>query len=127
MNVNVLHVPVGSPWWLFAAASLMLFLHIAAGTLTFFLVAASWVAIRRKNGRIGHFENVGFVVALGVVISGVTFILMARNSPAGKISNTPSQALYAFVPVFSPLLLMGFWLIRVRLARGFKSDRITSP
>ena len=232
----ILHVSAGSSWCLFAAASLILFLHIAggtvgiisgavallarkggrlhriagtvffvsmlimatigaaaspflpvpsmtnvaAGTLTFYLVATGWVAIKREDGRIGRFEKVGLGIALGVVAAGVIFILMAMNSPTGRLGDTPPQAFYVFaivgaiaaagdlkmilrgglsgsariarhlwrmsvaltiasgsfflgqqrimpvsmqgspwlfVPVFAPLLLMVFWLIRVRVRR----------
>ena len=117
----------------------------------------------------------------------MTFILMAINSPTGRIGKTPPQAFYVFVlvgaiaaagdikmilrgglsgsariarhlwrmsaaltiasgsfflgqqrvmpvymqgspwlfvPVFAPLLLMVFWLIRVRFMRRFKAPRI---
>ena len=123
---------------------------------------------------------------LGVVAAGAIFILMAMNSPTGKIGNTPPQTFYLFalvgaiaavgdlkmilrgglsgsariarhlwrmsaaltiasgsfflgqqgimpasmrgspwlfVPVIAPLLLMIFWLIRVRLTPWFKSPR----
>ena len=239
-----LHVPPASSWWLFAAANLILFLHIAggtvgiisgavallsrkggrshriagtvflvsmlimatigaatspflpvpsltnvaAGTLTFYLVATGWVAIKREKGRIGRFEKGGLGVALGVVAAGAIFILMAMNSPTGRIGTTPPQAFYVFaivgaiaaagdlrmilrgglsgsariarhlwrmsaaltiasgsfflgqqkimpalmrgspwlfVPVIAPLLLMVFWLIRVRLTPGFKSPRLS--
>jgi hypothetical protein len=134
---TILHVAAGSSRWLFAAANLILFLHIAAGTvgiisgtvallsrkggrlhrvagtvffvsmlvmatigaaaspflpvpsmtnvaagtLTFYLVATGWVAIKRENGRIGRFEKGGLGVALGVVATGMFVILMATNSP----------------------------------------------
>jgi len=242
MNPNILHVTAGSSWWLFAVANLILFLHIAGGTvgiisgavallsrkgervhriagtiffvsmlimatigaaaspflpvpsmpnvfagiLTFYLVATGWVAIKREEGRIGRFEKGGLGVALGVVAAGGTFILMAMNSPTGTVGKTPPQAFYVFalvgaiaaagdlkmilrggisgsakiarhlwrmsvaltiasgsfflgqqrimpafmrgspwlfVPVFAPLLLMVFWLIRVRLVPRFKSPR----
>ena len=245
MNVNVLHVPAGSPWWLFVAADLILFLHIAggsvgiisgfvallsrkgaslhrmsgkvffvsmlimatigasvspflpvpqmanvaAGVLTFYLIATSWVAIRRKDGRIGRYEKVGLVVALGVVAAGAMLIRMAESSPTGMLGNTPPQAFYVFmivgaiaaagdlnvilrgrisgsariarhlwrmcaalfiasgsfflgqqrimpafmqgspwlfVPVLAPLLLMVFWLIRVRLAERFRSNPVSA-
>ena len=148
----ILHVAAGSAWWLFAAANLILFLHIAggtvgilsgavallarkggrrhrvagtvffvsmlimasigaltspflpvpsmtnvaAGTLTFYLVATGWVAIKREDGRIGRFEKGGLGVALAVVAAGVTFIVMAMNSPTGTIGKTPPQAFYVF-------------------------------
>jgi hypothetical protein len=243
--VNQLHVNPGSPWWLFATANLILFLHVAggsvgiisgfvtllsrkgerlhraagtvffvsmlimatigagaspflpvpqmanvaAGVLTFYLVATGWMAIRRKDGGIGRFEKGGLAVALAVVAAGAMFARMASNSPTGTFANTPPQAFYVFmiigtiaaigdlrvilrggisgsariarhlwrmcaaltiasgsfflgqqkvmpafmhgspwlfVPVFAPLLLMAFWLIRVRLARWFKSDLIAA-
>jgi uncharacterized membrane protein len=238
----ILHVTAGSSWWLFAAVNLILFLHIAGGTvgiisgavallsrkggrlhraagtvflvsmlimatigaaaspflpvpampnvfagiLTFYLVATGWAAIKREEGRIGHFEKGALGVALGVVAAGATSILMAMNSPTGTVGKTPPQAFYVFalvgaiaaagdlkmilrgglsgsariarhlwrmsvaltiasgsfflgqqrimpaymrgspwlfVPVFAPLLLMVFWLIRVRLTPWFKSPR----
>jgi uncharacterized membrane protein len=238
----ILHVTAGSPWWLFAAANLILFLHIAggtvgiisgavallsrkggrshriagtvflvsmlimatigaaaspflpvpsmtnvaAGTLTFYLVATGWMAIKRENGRIGRFEKGGLDVALGIVAASTSFILIALNSPSGKIDNMPPEGFFMFalvgaiaaagdlkmilrggvsgsariarhlwrmsaaltiasgsfflgqqrvmpvsmrgspwlfVPVIAPLLLMVFWLIRVRLMPWFKSPR----
>jgi hypothetical protein len=246
VNNNILHVPAGSPWWLFAAANLLLFLHIAggsvgilsgfvallspkgrrvhrvagttffvsmlvmatigagaspflpvpempnvfAGVLVFYLVATSMVAIRRKDGGIGRFEKGGLAVALGIVAAGVFYILLARNSPTGTIGKTPPQAFFVFailgsiaavgdirvilrggisgaariarhlwrmcaaltiasgsfflgqqkimpasmhgspwlfVPVFAPLLLMVFWLIRVRVGTRFKRGPIARP
>ena len=44
--------------------------NVAAGTLTLYLVATGWVAIKREDGRIGRFEKAGFAVALGVVAAG---------------------------------------------------------
>lgn len=241
--MNRLHVPAGSPWWLFVAAELLLYLHIAggsvgivsgavallarkgeqvhrmagklfffsmlimatigagaspflpvpqmanvaAGTLTLYLVASSWVTIRRKDNSIGRFEKGGLAVALAVTAAGVVFILLAGNSPTGTIGNTPPQAFYVFVlvgaiavagdlrmilrggisgpariarhlwrmcaalfiasgsfflgqqkvmptfmqgspwlfvPVIAPLLLMVFWLIRIRFTRRIDADPI---
>ena len=238
--MNLLHVPAGSPWWLFAAADLILFLHIAggsagivsgavallsrkggrahriagtvffgsmlvmatigaaaspflpvpemanvaAGAMTLYLIATGWMAVRRKDGRVGRFEKAGLAVALGVVLAGASFAAMARNSPTGTVGNTPPQAFYVFmilgsigaigdihlivrgrlagaariarhlwrmcaaltiasgsfflgqqkvmpvymhgspwlfVPVFAPLLLMSFWLVRVRIGNRFRN------
>jgi len=239
----ILRVPAGSPWWLSAAADLILFMHIAAGsvgivsgfvtllsrkgerlhrvagtvffvsilimatigasaspflpvpqmanvvvgTLTLYLVATSWVAIRRKNGAIGRFEKGGLAVALGVVAASTIFILVATNDPTGAIGKEGPQVFYLFalvaaiaaagdlnailrggtsgaariarhlwrmcaaltiasgsfflgqqkimpaymqgsswlfVPVIAPLLLMVFWLIRIRIGRRFKDDSV---
>ena len=233
--MNRLLASPGSPWWLIAAADLLLFLHIAggsvgiisgfvallarkggrwhrvagrvffismlimatigagaspflpvpemanvaAGILTIYLVATSWIAIHRTDGHAGAIEKCAFVVVLGVVASGLLFMQIAKNSPTGTIGNTPPQAFYVFVivgaiaavgdlrmilrggaagvariarhlwrmcaaltiasgsfflgqqkvmpafmqgspwlfvPVFAPLLLMLFWLIRIRVS-----------
>jgi uncharacterized membrane protein len=238
----ILQVTAGSSRWLFAAANVILFLHIAGGTvgiisgavallarkggrlhrvagtvflvsmltmatigaaaspflpvpsmpnvfagiLTFYLVATGWAAIKREEGRVGRFEKGGLGVALGVVAAGAIFILMAMNSPTGRIGKTPPQAFYVFaivgaiaaagdlkmilrggisgsariarhlwrmsvaltiasgsfflgqqrimpasmrgspwlfVPVIVPLLLMIFWLIRVRVVPWLKRPR----
>jgi hypothetical protein len=74
-------------------------LNVAAGTLTFCLVATGWVAIKRKDGPIGPFEKGGLGVALGIVAAGITFILLAMNSPTGRIGTTPPQAFYVFALV----------------------------
>ena len=71
--------------------------NVAAGILTFYLVATGWMAIKREQSRIGRFEKGGLGVALGVVVAGLTFIFMAMNSPTGTISKTPPQAFYVFV------------------------------
>ena len=133
-----------------------------------------------------RFEKGGLGVALGVVAAGMIFILMAMNSPTGRIGKTPPEPFYVFaflgaiaaagdlkmilrgglsgsariarhlwrmsaaltiasgsfflgqqgimpafmrgspwlfVPVIAPLLLMVFWLIRVRFMPRFKSPR----
>ena len=163
--------------------------NVVAGVLTFYLVATSWVAIRRQDGRIGRIEIGGFAVASAVTAAGAIFIAMAQNSPTGTIGNTPPQAFYVFafvgaiaaasdlkvilrggisgaariarhlwrmcaaltiasgsfflgqqkflphflhgsplifLPVIAPLLLMAFWLIRVRLTGRRKSGPVAA-
>jgi len=150
-----LHVAAGSPWWLFAAADLILFLHIAggsiailagavallspmggrvhritgrvfgvamlvmagigtatspflpvpsmtnltAGILTCYLVATGWASITRGSGRIGGLEKCGLGVALGIAGAGMTFIVMAMNSPTGTVGDAPPQSFYVFAVV----------------------------
>jgi hypothetical protein len=244
-TVNLLQASPGSPWWLFAVANLVLFLHIAggsfgivsgfvallsrkgarvhrvagtvffismsimatigaavspflpvpemanvaAGTLTLYLIVTSWAAIRRRDSGIGYLEKCGLVVAVGIVAAGAIFARMASNSPTGTIGNTPPQAFYVFmilgaiaatgdfkvvmrggisgpariarhlwrmcaaltiasgsfflgqqkvmpvfmrgspwlfVPVLAPLLLMAFWLVRVRLASWYRNRAIAT-
>jgi hypothetical protein len=161
--------------------------NVVAGILTFYLVATGWVAIRQEDGRIGRLEKGGLGVALAVIAAGTTFALMARNSPTGRLGDTPPPAFlvfvvvgaiaaagdlkmilrgglsgsariarhlwrmsaaltiasasfflgqqkimpaymrgssWLFVPVFAPLLLMVFWLIRVRFMPRFRTPRV---
>lgn len=71
--------------------------NVVAGILTLYLVATSWVTIRRRDGGIGAFEKGGFAVALGVVVAGLAFMAAAMNSSTGTIANTPPEAFYVFV------------------------------
>lgn len=64
---SVLHVPAGSPWWLFAAAELILFLHIAGGAVA--LVAGGVALFTRKGGRVHTIAGLTFCVAMGVMAS----------------------------------------------------------
>jgi hypothetical protein len=155
--------------------------NIIAGLMTLYLISTSWTAIRRKDGRVGRVEAVGFFAALGVAAAGGAFIVIASRGQSGTIGSTPPQAFYVFMlvgsiaalsdlkvllsrrleglarvarhlwrmcvaltiatgsfflgqqrvmphamqgspwlyaPVFAPLLLMVFWLVRVRLGKG---------
>lgn len=46
----ILHVTAGSSWWLFAAANLILFLHIAGGTVG--IISGAVALLSRKGGRL---------------------------------------------------------------------------
>jgi hypothetical protein len=70
-----------------------------AGVMTFYLVATSWMTIKRRDGGVGNFERVAFCVALAVCIAGMIFVIVALNSPTGTIGNTPPQAFYVFTLV----------------------------
>lgn len=60
-----LQVPVGSPWWLSAAADLILFLHIAGGALAIGSGAVALVA--KKGGRTHVIAGLTFCVAMAVM------------------------------------------------------------
>jgi hypothetical protein len=49
MKDNLLHVPDGSPWWLYAAANLILFLHIAGGFVGMLSGAIAMFAHKRSR------------------------------------------------------------------------------
>jgi uncharacterized membrane protein len=57
----ILHVPAASPWWLFAAASLILFLHIAGGTVG--IISGAVALLARKGGRLHRAVGTVFLVS----------------------------------------------------------------
>ena len=71
--MNTLQIAAQSPWWLHAGAALILFLHIAGGTLAM-LAGAAALALR-KGGRphrlAGHIFFVSMLVmaAIGAIVS----------------------------------------------------------
>lgn len=73
--------------------------NVAVGTLTFYLVATSWMTIRRKDGGIGRFEVGGFLVALIVAVAAAVLALKAANSPTHTLGGQPMQAFYIFALV----------------------------
>ena len=58
----ILHVAAGSPWWLFAAANLILFLHIAGGTLG--IISGAVALLSRKGGRMHRLAGKVFLVSM---------------------------------------------------------------
>jgi uncharacterized membrane protein len=71
--------------------------NVIAGVMTFYLVLSSWVAIRRKDRRVGAFEFAGLAAALTVCAAGAFFIMESLNSPTGTVDNNPPQAFYLFL------------------------------
>jgi hypothetical protein len=63
----ILQAPPGSPWWLAAAADLLLFLHIAGGAVG--LVSGAAALVVRKGGRAHRFAGVVFCVSMIVMAS----------------------------------------------------------
>jgi hypothetical protein len=64
---TVLQVPAGSPWWLFAAADVILFLHIAGGAVA--LVSGGVALFTRKGGRAHTIAGLTFCVSMAVMAS----------------------------------------------------------
>jgi uncharacterized membrane protein len=58
----ILHVSPGSPWWLFAAANLILFLHIAGGTVG--IISGAVALLSRKGERLHRTAGTIFPVAM---------------------------------------------------------------
>jgi hypothetical protein len=71
--VNTLQVAAASPWWLHAGAALILFLHIAGGTVAL-LSGAAALAFRKGSRRhrlAGHafFVSMLIMAAIGAIVS----------------------------------------------------------
>lgn len=161
--------------------------NILGGTLTFYLTATAWMAVRRKNRGTAIFNWAALLVAVAVAMTEITFGLQAHYSPTGTkfgyppapflifgavallaaagdirllvrggISGTPRLARHLWRMCFAwfiasasiffarphlfpvifrtsglliflsvlPLILMIFWLIRIRVAKAYKAKSI---
>lgn len=63
--MNLLHVPAGSPWWFFAAANLILFFHIAGGSIG--IVSGFVALLSRKAARVHRVSGTVFFVSMLVM------------------------------------------------------------
>ena len=163
--------------------------NVAAGIMTFYLVATSWLTIRRKDGRFGRLEFIAFGIVLTLAVVTTFLLLRAANSHMRTLGGQPLQIFYAFaliaglaaaldlkvivkggisgapriarhlwrmcvalttasgsfflgqqkflppalhgspllfIPVLTPLVLMAFWLIRVRLTKWFTNEPVAA-
>ena len=63
----ILHVAEGSSWWLFAAANLILFLHVAGGTVG--IISGAIALLSRKGGRAHRIAGTVFLVSMLIMAS----------------------------------------------------------
>ena len=66
------------------------------GILTCYLVATSWMAARRKDGRAGGFEIAGLAVALACATALVTIGLLGLREPDGRLDILPAPVHFPF-------------------------------
>jgi hypothetical protein len=66
----------------------------AIGILTCYLVATSWAAARRRDGRAGRFEALALAVALACAAALLAFGVQAL--PTGRLDSLPPQPAFAF-------------------------------
>ncbi|MEO9804303.1 MAG: hypothetical protein ABJF04_13685 [Reichenbachiella sp.] len=95
-NVFFLSMLVMSASGAYIAYDLPKALSVLNGLLTFYLVATSWVTIRRKERETGLFEIGGFLVALSLSVGLFTFGLEAANSGTGLKHGFSAGAYYFF-------------------------------
>jgi hypothetical protein len=78
-----LHVPAGSPWWLFAAAGLILFLHIAGGSVG--IISGGVALFARKGGRLHRVAGTTFFVSMLIMAT-----IGAAASPFLPVPSMPN-------------------------------------
>ena len=71
------------------------------GAFTFYLVATSWVTIRRKEGSVGFFEIGAFLVALGVAATCLTLGFLAVRVPTGKIGGLSYSGAFVLAAIWA--------------------------
>ncbi len=88
--------------------------NIAAGTLAFYLVLSGYITVKRKEGTIGLFEKVSFLIPLG--LGGLFFFwgLKAVNSPTHAFDGYRPTLFFVFGTIS---LLLAALDLRV-LAKG---------
>jgi len=57
--------------------------NVAAGSLAFYLVLSGYVTVKRKEGTIGLFERVSFLIPLGIGALFLYWGALARSRPHG--------------------------------------------
>ena len=95
----ILQVAAGSPWWLFAAANLILFLHIAGGTLG--IISGSVALLSRKGGRMHRLAGTVFLVSMLTMAT-----IGAAASPFLPVPSMPN----VFAGVLTFYLVATGWL-----------------
>jgi hypothetical protein len=96
---------------------------VFVAVLTAYLVATSWVTIRRKTGGVGSFEIGALVVASSVALACYTSGVMAALRPTHLPSDGPTAAYFVFGSVAAFAAALDLRLI---LRRGvFGVQRIT--
>jgi hypothetical protein len=69
------------------------------GIFTCYLVATSWVAARRRDGKAGRFELLAFPVALACAAALLAFGLIGAASPNGRMDSLPAMVHFPFAAV----------------------------
>jgi hypothetical protein len=84
------------------------------GILTCYLVATSWISVRRRDGIAGPSEAAGLLVALACAASFLTIGLLGLQEPDGKLDKLPAQVHFPFggLAVLAAALDLNFLLRR---------------
>jgi len=93
--------------------------NIIGGFVTFYLIGTAWHTAKRKNGETGIFDWIGFLFALSLGGTLMTFGFEAAHSPTGLKYGHPAGM---FLPMGSIVLLAAAGDVRM-LVRGGISGR----
>ncbi len=97
--------------------------NVVGGIFTFYLVATSWVTVRRADGGGGSAAIGAFLTALVVVATDLTLGIRAANAAPGALDGTPLPAYFVFATAAA---LAAAGDLRVFLGRGVQGTaRIT--
>ena len=109
-----LQVPDGSPWWMFAGADVILFLHIAGGAIA--LVSGGIALFARKGGRTHTVAGLVFCVSMAIMAS-----IGAAASPFLPV---PERA-NVIAGIFTLYLVWSGWVsVRSRHVVAGRSERL---
>jgi hypothetical protein len=94
--------------------------NILGGTLTFYLVATSWLTARRRDGKPGRFDWGALLVVLAVGGFELTYGLQAAMSPTGLRYGYPPGPYLAF---FLVALLAATGDVRMLVRGGISGSK----
>lgn len=97
-----LHVPDGSPWWLSSGADLILFLHVAGGTIA---IVSGMIALFTRKGRRAH-------TIAGLAFCGSMAIMASIGAAASPFLPVPERANVIAGLLTLYLVLSGWGAIR---------------
>jgi len=98
-------------------------LSVVAGTLTCYLVATAWSAVRHRDRRAGTLEIAALPVALLCVAAGVLFGLQATLDPTGRLDRMPPAPHFIFAGLAALAAGLDLRLILVGLDRNQRLKR----
>ncbi len=91
-----------------------------AGTFTFYLVVTGWVAVWRKDGKVGRFEIAALIYALTVAMAGMILGELGSEQPHGLLGGEPFQIAFGFAAIAG---LAGACDLTILMNRGVAGAR----
>lgn len=88
--------------------------NVMGGGMTFYLTATAWLTVWRKPGEMGRLETALVFLGLAMAIAGITFGVLAIQSPDGRFSGYGPPLYF----IFSAAALLATVLDVRMIARG---------